>query len=436
MRLISTSGASPSVDLGEALRRGLAPDGGLYWPESIPRLAPSASASISDKGLADIASTVLAPYFEGLLDDGELARLLAEALDFPIPLVSFGDGIWILELFHGPTLAFKDVAARVLARVLPRLDDAPERGPLTVLTATSGDTGGAVAQAFFDVPGTRVAVLYPRGRVTPIQERQIATLGGNVRAYAVDGSFDDCQRLVKAAFADPALEAARLTSANSINFGRLLPQAVYYFHAAAQLDAMGERRPPTFCVPSGNFGNLTAGLLAASMGLAASGFVAATNINDAVPAYLEHGIYRARPTRATMSSAMDVGDPSNLARIRHLFGDDVSALRKVVTGVRVDEGTTASVLRETAASGHDLDPHTAVGIAAAREVRKRRDSAPVVVLATAHAAKFAEVVTPLWGRVPKLPERLRVLLDRPNLATPLAMDSSALRRALLAWPRA
>ncbi len=433
---VSTAGRAPRAGLAEAVRRGLAPDGGLYFPRRLEHLPPAFFAELAGMDLAESASRVAEHLMAGELEGGALRRIVREALDFPIPLVALTERLRILELFHGPTLAFKDVGARFLARLLAETSGGARTGErtLTVLVATSGDTGGAVAQAFFGVAGTRVAVLYPRGQVSPLQERQLATLGGNVRAFAVDGAFDDCQRLVKAAFADREL-AGRLdlTSANSINVGRLLPQVFYYVHAAGQLAADGVDDPLLFVTPSGNFGNLTAGLIAKRLGLACR-FVAATNVNDAVPEYLETGVYTPRPSRRTISNAMDVGDPSNFVRILHLYGGDLDALRADLSGRRYDDAATrraiAGVDRE---HGYLMDPHTAVGVLAARDALAGDLDSVAVVLATAHPAKFREVVEPVVGREIDLPPRLAERLDHPLLSEPLANDAGELKRRLLDW---
>ena len=339
----------------------------------------------------------------------------------------------MLELFHGPTLAFKDVGARFLARLMAATRAGG--GTLTILVATSGDTGGAVAQAYFGVDGTRVAVLYPRGQVSPRQERQFTTLGGNVRALAVDGTFDDCQRLVKQAFVDDELQARLdLTSANSINIGRLMPQIFYYFHAAAQLDEDERRRPLLFCTPSGNFGNLAAGLIAKHLGLDCR-FVAATIVNDVVPEYLMTGVYSPRASQRTISNAMDVGDPSNFARILHLYGDDWEALRSDLTGRHYDDAATRRAIEDVDREhGYLMDPHTAVGYLALCDALEDEDSSTVgVVLSTAHPAKFGEVVEPVIGREIELPPQLAERLDAPVLSEPLANDVADLKQRLLDW---
>ncbi len=426
MKFVSTRGESPAVGFGEALLNGVAPDGGLYLPEAIPEIPPERRATFRSASLADIAIEVSRPYVDRLPAD-EVEALCRDAFDFDVPLVPLEDDVSILELFHGPTLAFKDVGARFMARLMSAyLRETGESR--TILVATSGDTGGAVAQAFHRVPSTRVGVLYPRGRVSPVQEKQFTTLGDNVFAFAVEGAFDDCQRLVKQAFADDALRnALDLTSANSINVGRLLPQSFYYFLGAARSPA-----PPVFSTPSGNFGNLCAGLMAKRAGLDAGPFVAATNANDVVPEYLDTGVFTPRPSVATMSNAMDVGDPSNFDRILRLYDGDVQALRWDVKGSRhSDEATRAEIRRVREATGYILDPHTAVGVLGLREVREReRLERPGIVLATAHPAKFREGVEPLIGGPVKLPASLEEAMGRETRAVPIPAELEALRAAL------
>lgn len=434
MRFLSTGGRAPAVSLGVALRQGLAPDGGLYLPETLPPLPESFFNTLPGTPLVATATAVLRQLLGEEIPASELAALVAEALDFEIPLVPLTERIWVLELFHGPTLAFKDVGARFLARLLARTPpDGDERGgELTVLVATSGDTGGAVAQAFWGVAGTRVVILYPHGQVSPLQERQFTTLGGNVVALAVAGTFDDCQRLVKQAFADPGLQrAVRLTSANSINVGRLLPQAVYYFHAAAQLGAH-TARPRIFATPSGNFGNLAAGLIAKRLGLAVRRFVAATNVNDVVPHYLATGRFEPRPSLRTLSNAMDVGDPSNFARILHLYAGDHAAIAHDLIGSAHDDAATRRAIRQVDAElGYLLDPHTAVGYLALEEVLRHEPEETIgIVLATAHPAKFRDEVEAILGRTIPLPAALAARLGAPVVSEPLANHFEVLRRRL------
>jgi len=430
VRFLSTRGGAPPVGLGEALLQGLAPDGGLYLPETIPRLVPTELVPPGGPDLAATAAAMLAPYAAGEIQQDELAALVAEALDFPIPLVPLEDGVWVLELHHGPTLAFKDVAARTMARLMARLRE-PGR-PMTVLVATSGDTGSAVASAFFGVEGIRVVVLYPEGRVSAVQERQLTSLGGNVTAVAVDGSFDDCQRLAKAAFADHELVAAcGLTSANSINIGRLLPQSVYYAHAVAQLGPCA--RPPLFVVPSGNLGNLTAGVIASRMGVPSAGFVAAANRNDTLPEFLETGRFRPRPAVATLSNAMDVGNPSNFERLLALFDGDHASITRAIAGSRHDdEATVAAIADVHRRTGAVLDPHTAVGyLALRRRISELGGERPAVLLATAHPAKFADAVSAAIGAEVPLPDRLAACHERPMERLRLPAEVDALRAVLV-----
>ena len=348
---VSTRGQAPPVRLAEALRLGLAPDGGLYVPEAIPALTPGEWSDLRGRTLPEVATALIAPLVADTFDRDRLGRLMASALSFPIPLVPMAAGVWALELFHGPTLAFKDVGARSMARWLAATAEAGEGGELTVLVATSGDTGGAVAHAFHHVAGTRVVVLYPRGRVSPVQEAQFATLGDNVTAVAVEGTFDDCQRLVKAAFSDRGLSTRhRLTSANSISVGRLLPQMSYYAWAVLQLPA--DAPPPVVVVPSGNLGNVTAGLLAARRGVPIARFVAATTVNDPLPRYLTNGRFEPAPAVPTLANAMDVGHPSNFERLLWLFDNDLEAMRRAVVGLAVTDDEIRSAMREVATHGY------------------------------------------------------------------------------------
>lgn len=433
MRWVSTTGLSPPTTLAKALRQGLAPDGGLYLPERIEPLPEVFFDDLASRSLEQTAALLAQHLLVPELTPRSLDLIVASALDFPIPLVQLSRRLYVLELFHGPTLAFKDVGARFLARLLEHTREAV--GELTILVATSGDTGGAVAQAFFGLAGVRVAVLYPGGQVTPVQERQFTTLGGNIRAFAVDGTFDDCQRLVKSAFADRALgERLGLTSANSINIGRLLPQIFYYFHAVSQVGGVDASRRILFSTPSGNFGNLTAGLMAKHLGLE-SRFVAATNANDIVPVYLESGRFEPRSSQRTLSNAMDVGDPSNFARIHHLYGGDLERLRRDVEGKRVDDALTRETIRRVDRDlGYVLDPHTAVGHHALEEALAGEPETTIgIVLATAHPAKFREVVEPVVERPVPLPRRLAERLEDPVRSEVLPNDFQELCRRLIHW---
>lgn len=380
--------------------------------------------------LQHTALTVARHLFGNELEPAVLQRIIRDALDFPIPLVPVTERVYALELFHGPTLAFKDVGARFMARLLAAFHADADR-PLTLLVATSGDTGGAVAHAFLGVPNTRVVVLYPEGRVSAVQERQFATLGGNVRAAAVAGTFDDCQRLAKDALGDERLRASvLLTSANSINIGRLLPQVFYYFHAWAQLPE--EPRELIVSVPSGNFGNLTAGLIAKRLGLPVTRFVAATNANDVVPEYLRTGRFTPRSSVATLSTAMDVGNPSNFARILALYDGDVDRVRADVSGFAgSDDLVRIAIKRSYAELGYLLDPHSAVAALGLAEAMADRREATGVFLATAHPAKFADIVGRLIGTPVDMPERLAQCLEREPHAIRIAPRLEELRELLL-----
>lgn len=436
MRFVSTAGKAPSASLREALLGGLAPDGGLYMPGALPTLSPGKLDSLRNQSwsyVAEAAATALLGSHEPSgMPPEVLSRITREALDFPIPLHPLSPRVSILELFHGPTLAFKDVGARYMARMVGHHRGG--QGPrLTVLTATSGDTGGAVAHAFLGLEGVRVVVLFPDGKVTPRQERQFSTLGRNVLAVAVQGDFDDCQRLAKEAFRDAELlEEVNLTSANSINVGRLLPQTFYYFHAWAQTTSRESGEDVLFSVPSGNFGNLAAGLMAKAMGLPGAHFLAATNANDGVPAYLRSGRFTPRPSIPTLSTAMDVGDPSNLARILHLYGEDLPRLRSDLVGRVVDDAETRLTIRQVFdETGYVLDPHSAVGYAALVRELEARPRSRGILLATAHAAKFAEVVEPVLGETVPIPPALARCMEGKREVTSLVPELGELRALLL-----
>ena len=431
MNFVSTRGLAPPASFREALLAGLAPDGGLYVPATLPALAVD---QLRGASLVEVGTAIASQFVGDELPRPALERLLAEALNFPTPLVPVDDTTWALELFHGPTFAFKDVGARTMARLMAYFND--HEMPLTVLVATSGDTGSAVAQAFHAVEGTRVVVLFPEGQVSPVQEAQFTTLGGNVTAVAVAGTFDECQRLVKLAFADKTLSArARLTSANSINIGRLLPQMFYYMHAALQI---GFESPALFSVPSGNFGNLTAGLMARKMGAPIAQFVAATTINDTVPRYLASGHYEPRPSITTLANSMDVGDPSNVERMRWLFNDDVAAMRGlVVASVHADEDVRRAIADLYASRGYVCDPHSAIAYLGTRSglrstVHGLRSTVhgARVFLATAHPAKFREVVEPAIGRAVPLPLPLADALARPRVVERISPEIDALTALL------
>ena len=364
MRYVTTHGEAPATSLEWALFDGLAPDGSLYMPERVDRLTAEEIDGLPSRSLVEIGIRVLRPYTAEEISEATLQSIVGEALNFPIPLVEVEPGVHALELFHGPTLAFKDIGARVMARLISALHD--REAPTSVLVATSGDTGSAVGHAFYRVPHTRVIVIYPDGRVSPRQEAQLTMFNAepdtNVRAYAIAGSFDDCQRLVKAASADQALlNRVRLTSANSINIGRLLPQMVYYFHIIAQLARTSGAGHAVVSTPSGNFGNLTAGLMAKRAGLPIDRFVAATNVNDVVPDYLTSGRFEPRASKQTVANAMDVGNPSNFDRMSWMYDGDVEAMRRDMVGSsHGDDEVRATIRRVYDERGYLLDPHSAI----------------------------------------------------------------------------
>jgi len=415
VEMISTRGEAPAVSFSEAMKNGLAPDGGLYMPRPIPHLPDSFWEHLEDLTIQQIASKVASLFGSTREESETLSTVAGESITFDAPLVKVRENLWLLELFHGPTLAFKDFGARFMARAFAALDSGEDQ-ELLILVATSGDTGSAVANGFFGVEGTRVCLLYPSGKVSLLQERQMTTLGGNVTALEVDGTFDDCQRLVKQAFSDVELrKEKRISSANSINIARLIPQSFYYMHALGQLwRQSGERSRPVFSVPSGNFGNLTAGLLAMRMGMPVSRFLAATNRNDVVPEYLHTGEFRPRPSLETISNAMDVGNPSNFERMMALFESDRNRMGEVIMGDAYDDDQTRECITRTyEETGYVTDPHTAVGILAAeRWQRERGYGEPVIVLSTAHPAKFADVVEHRIGKPVQIPERLKACLNR------------------------
>jgi threonine synthase len=427
MKWISTRGGSPPITFIDALFAGTAPDGGLYMPERLDPLPPGTVDRLRGADIVEIGTTIGVHILRDEITRQALEPLIREALDFPVPVVKVTDRISVLELFHGPTMAFKDVGARVQARLLHHFTDGT---PLTILVATSGDTGSAVAQAFHRVPDSRVVVLYPEGQVSDVQEAQMASLGDNITALAVRGTFDDCQRLVKQAFADDDLRShVWLTPANSINLGRLLPQVFYYFLLAGVDGAQG----PVVSVPSGNFGNLTAGLIAKRIGMPIAQFVAATNVNDAVPEYLESGIYEPRPSIATVANAMDVGAPSNFERVQSLYNSDLTALRQDIVGFAYEDAQVIAeighVYRE---HGYVLDPHSAIAWLALQDRLVDQPDARGVFLATAHPAKFREVVEPAIGRSIELPRALADAISRPRHSISMPGDYDALEDFLRA----
>ena len=430
MKFISTRGQSPAVSFGAAITQGLAPDGGLYMPESWPTLALRDFDGAST--LPEVANVMLRPFVEGDAIAGEIANITRDAFNFPAPLEPVGrDGhVSVLELFHGPTAAFKDFGARFLAACMQRLRAHAPR-PLNILVATSGDTGGAVAAAFHRRPGIVVSVLFPKGLVSPTQERQLTCWGDNVHSFRVSGSFDDCQRLVKEAFVDAGLRARfELSSANSINLGRLLPQAVYY--AATSL-ALYRREgvAPNFIIPSGNLGNSVACTWARKLGLPIGRIVLAHNVNRAVPDFLRSGDWQPRASVPTLASAMDVGSPSNMERLRALF-PDIEAVRGAVRAESVsDDEIQSRIANDFKQYGKTWCPHTATAAEVyARMPISERSNARWVLVSTAHPAKFREIVEPLIGQRIEMPESLAKLFSRPVSCADLEPSLAALTGAL------
>lgn len=411
----STNSPGSFVDLKEAVLRSLPADNGLYMPEEIPVLGAEFWESWRDWSFEELGFNIVKPLLDGAVPEEVLREMVAGAINFDAPIVKLNEQEYVLELFHGPTLAFKDFGARFMARLMGWLTRDDDR-ELTVLVATSGDTGGAVASAFHGVAGTRVVILYPRGKVSGLQEKQLTTLGENITALEVEGTFDDCQRMVKSAFLDRKMsEELNLTSANSINIARLIPQMFYYFHAARQLTGGVE---PVFVVPSGNFGNLTAGLLAEKMGLKVKKFIAATNVNDVVPEYLEKGDYRPRPSVGTISNAMDVGAPSNFARMQEIFGKMREPMCRRIAGYAFDDDQTRTGIREVkATSGYAIDPHGSVAYLAAEEWLVANPGDTTVILETAHPSKFLDVMEEELGEgAVEIPDRLACLAGREKVA--------------------
>lgn len=428
-RFYSTQSPGQFYDVKEAVLRSLPADNGLYMPEHITPLPDSFWENWREMSFSDLGFQVARQVFGGSVPEADLREIVNQVVTFPAPLVTVRPGEHVLELFHGPTLAFKDFGARFMARLMGWLTR-EDRSMLTVLVATSGDTGGAVASAFHQVPGTRVVILYPKGKVSFLQEKQLTTLGDNIYALEIDGTFDDCQALVKQAFLDRELsQRLNLTSANSINISRLVPQAFYYFEAARQLP---EDVEPVFVIPSGNFGNLTAGLLAQKLGLKVKHFVAATNINDVVPAYLKNGVYKPRPSAATISNAMDVGAPSNFARMEDFFQGSWENMREKVSGFAYDDEVTRQTIRRIKAeTGYTLEPHGAVGWLAAEEWKTTHPGDETVVLETAHPAKFLDTMEDELGKGKiEIPQRLGCLADQVKVASEMGTDFGPFREYL------
>ncbi|OQX29713.1 MAG: threonine synthase [Spirochaeta sp. LUC14_002_19_P3] len=428
MKFISTRDSREKLSFSEALFRGLAPDGGLYQFENIPKISDFFSSLEKGAPFRELSVQLLQRLLENEEDAAAAEDIIGSAFHFSPELKHIDKSITVLELFHGPSCAFKDFGASFLAAAMDRI--LRQRGQKAIiLTATSGDTGSAVAQAFHGRDAIEVVILYPSGRVSPLQEKQLTTLGGNVTALEIKGNFDDCQRMAKAAFTNPGLRHLPLSSANSINLGRLLPQSFYYVWAWSQ---MRDIEDMAFIVPSGNFGNLTAGLYAASWGMPINRFAAAVNANDVVPEYLRTGNYIPKPSIATLSNAMDVGDPSNFERLNCLYDKNVEIFRRHIEAWSVDDKTTRDVIREVYLKyGYVLCPHTAVGWKAAELYRARHPGVHTLILSTAHPGKFVETVEEAIGVKPQLPEALAMLLNKEKSSTILNNTNDALAQFLL-----
>lgn len=412
MLYYSTGGKSTPVSLKEAVLRSLAPDGGLYMPCSIPGMAPAYFKSIKKLSLKEIAFDVASLFLKEDVPSKTLSGIVNESLDFPVPVSLIENNLYSLELFHGPTMAFKDVGARFMSRLMAYLYR-NENKALNVIVATSGDTGSAVAAGFFGVQGINVIVLFPKGRVSPLQQKQITTWGSNIHALEVDGNFDDCQNLARQMLGNRKLNSElSLTSANSINIARLIPQSFYYFYAFARIAETGN--PLVFSVPSGNFGNLTGGLIARAAGLPAGMFIASTNINDVFPLFLKTGKYKPSASKQTISSAMDVGDPSNFDRIKSLMGDSIVSFRESMVSYSFSDQETVRAISDVyKASGYLMDPHGAVAFLGLKKYfSEEKGEITGVFLETAHPAKFPETMKTILGGYDYVPPQLQMVLNK------------------------
>lgn len=438
MKYFSTNYDFTTATLSEAVVKGLAPDGGLYMAEKIVQLDDSFFQNIDKMSFCEIANVVAQALFGEDIESDSLKKIVYETLEFETPTIKVAPNIYSLELFHGPTAAFKDVGARFMSRVLSYFmskgaikEGASKGDKVTVLVATSGDTGSAVANGFLGIEGIDVIVLYPKGKVSKVQEMQFTTLGRNITALEIDGTFDDCQRLVKSAFLDRDLrESMILTSANSINVARFLPQAFYYFNSFASLKREGVDGKIVFSVPSGNFGNLTAGLIAKRLGLPVERFVAANNINDIFLQYLKTGIYNKRTSVQTVANAMDVGDPSNFVRILSLYGGDIDAIRADISGFSYTDKQIKRAIKSTyKATSYTLDPHGACGMMALEASLKEGEVG--VFLETAHPAKFMDTVSNAIGRDVEMPEQLKKFMSGTKQSIELSLYYKHFKEYLL-----
>ena len=433
MNFYSTNNKDLKVPFMEAVFNSLPADKGLYMPQTIPQMNPEFMRNLHNYTFSEISFEVAKALLDGAIPDEELQKLVSATINFDAPLVEISDKIHVLELFHGPSLAFKDFGARFMSRVMAYFMQQGEK-ELNVLVATSGDTGGAVALGFLGVANTRVTILYPKGKVSPIQELQLTTNGQNIRAIEIDGTFDDCQALVKRAFNDEDLKSRfRLTSANSINISRLIPQTFYYFYAYAQMQRKGVK-DVIFSVPSGNFGNIAAGLLAYKMGLPVKQFLAATNINDTVPSFLKTGIYESKPSVQTWSNAMDVGNPSNWVRIMDLFDGNIDALKNILTGYSFTDQETLEAIQELyEEQNYVMCPHTAIAYLAVQKwkIENPADTSDAIFLSTAHPCKFPDVFPKEIAEKIEIPSQVSELEDKMQIRISLGNDFESFKRYLL-----
>jgi threonine synthase len=430
MKYYSLNKRSPVVDFAAATILGQAPDKGLYFPETIPQVSKELIENIENYSNEAIALEVISPYIGDAIPRDMLERIVSETVNFKIPLIKISDDIFSLELFHGPTLAFKDIGARFMSRCLGYFAK-DNKGKVTVLVATSGDTGGAVANGFYGVEGVEVVILYPSGKVSSVQEKQLTTLGKNIHALEVDGTFDECQQMVKAIFADVELnQKIKLTSANSINVARWLPQQFYYFYLWKQWK--DKHTPPVVTVPSGNFGNICAGLLAQLSGLPIKHFVAACNVNNTVPDFLRTGNYQPKKAVPTISNAMDVGDPSNFIRIMEIFHQQIDGLKKTLNGYTIsDDETKATLISVFKEHNYLLDPHGAVAYGALQQYQAQHPNTKGVILETAHPVKFYDVIEPLINQTVPVPEIVAEQIKKEKMSTKISANTNELKEFLL-----
>ena len=430
MNYYSLNKSTPIVSFREATIQGQAPDKGLYFPERIPSVDHALIKFIENYSKEELAFRVMQPYIGNAIDEASLYRIISETIDFPFPLVPVTENIFSLELFHGPTLAFKDVGARFMSRCLGYFSK-EQKDTITVLVATSGDTGGAVANGFLGVAGVEVIILYPSGKVSPVQELQLTTCGQNITAFEINGSFDDCQAMVKDAFMDAELNRRmQLTSANSINVARWLPQQLYYFFAYHQWQH--KEKPPVISVPSGNFGNICAGLLAQASGLPVTHFIAACNVNDAVPEYLRSGHYQSKKPIATISNAMDVGSPSNFVRVMEMFQQSYQAILEKISGYTVTDSITKQTIADIYQQyGYIADPHGAVAFYALQEYLQQYPGSKGIFLETAHPVKFPDTVESVIGKTIAIPGSAKHLLEKKKESILMTASFQDLKEWLL-----